>query len=161
MPLRFPRDLTRIACLPRKIDRMARCQISVASCPDNSCTRTAIGGRDLLVPSSMEQGWNTTSDGARCYFIPPPPGLWATSEKVSTAPGIRPIVAGIARPTVAAGVVHGMPIVGMRRVLPRVVTEYGVYLLLSPPIVTIVPRRLPASVFDGTSAGGTTPWSAT
>src|SRR5262249_31000765 len=34
-------------------------------------------------PETSRQGWNTTSDGERYYFIPTPSaGLWATREKL-------------------------------------------------------------------------------
>jgi hypothetical protein len=34
-------------------------------------------------PSECRQGWNTTADGERYYFIPTPSaGLWATKEKL-------------------------------------------------------------------------------
>jgi hypothetical protein len=53
----------------------------------NSCTRTALGGRDLLMSSSMRQGWNTTSDGKPFYFIATPSaGLSATREKLFNRP---------------------------------------------------------------------------
>ena len=34
-------------------------------------------------PERRRQGWNTTADGERFYFIPTPSaGLWATREKL-------------------------------------------------------------------------------
>jgi hypothetical protein len=34
-------------------------------------------------PEQCSQGWNTTADGERFYFIPTPSaGLWATREKL-------------------------------------------------------------------------------
>ena len=34
-------------------------------------------------PEACKQGWNTTADGERFYFIPTPSaGLWATREKL-------------------------------------------------------------------------------
>jgi hypothetical protein len=39
-------------------------------------------------PDSCRQGWNTTADGERFYFIPTPSaGLWATREKLFSRPG--------------------------------------------------------------------------
>ncbi|MCI0333243.1 MAG: lactate racemase domain-containing protein [Planctomycetes bacterium] len=38
-------------------------------------------------PSQCKQGWNTTADGERFYFIPTPSaGLWATREKLYNRP---------------------------------------------------------------------------
>lgn len=38
-------------------------------------------------PESSKQGWNTTADGERYYFIPTPSaGLWATREKLFNRP---------------------------------------------------------------------------
>jgi nickel-dependent lactate racemase len=38
-------------------------------------------------PESCKQGWNTTTDGERFYFIPTPSaGLWATREKLYNRP---------------------------------------------------------------------------
>jgi nickel-dependent lactate racemase len=38
-------------------------------------------------PSECKQGWNTTADGERFYFIPTPSaGLWATREKLFNRP---------------------------------------------------------------------------
>ncbi|HEX4416042.1 MAG TPA: lactate racemase domain-containing protein [Lacipirellulaceae bacterium] len=38
-------------------------------------------------PNECKQGWNTTSDGERYYFIPTPSaGLWATREKLFNRP---------------------------------------------------------------------------
>ena len=34
-------------------------------------------------PEACKEGWNTTADGERFYFIPTPSaGLWATREKL-------------------------------------------------------------------------------
>ncbi|HEV3416366.1 MAG TPA: hypothetical protein VG056_06120, partial [Pirellulales bacterium] len=42
---------------------------------------------DRYQPSRRQQGWNTTDDGERFYFIPTPSaGLWATREKLSSRP---------------------------------------------------------------------------
>jgi nickel-dependent lactate racemase len=39
-------------------------------------------------PDQCKQGWNTTADGERFYFIPTPSaGLWATREKLYSRPG--------------------------------------------------------------------------
>jgi nickel-dependent lactate racemase len=39
-------------------------------------------------PEQCRQGWNTTADGERFYFIPTPSaGLWATREKLYSRPG--------------------------------------------------------------------------
>jgi hypothetical protein len=38
---------------------------------------------DRYQPDRRKQGWNTTADGERFYFIPTPSaGLWATREKL-------------------------------------------------------------------------------
>jgi hypothetical protein len=38
-------------------------------------------------PGECKQGWNTTADGERYYFIPTPSaGLWATREKLFNRP---------------------------------------------------------------------------
>jgi nickel-dependent lactate racemase len=38
-------------------------------------------------PAACKQGWNTTADGERYYFIPTPSaGLWATREKLQNRP---------------------------------------------------------------------------
>ena len=38
-------------------------------------------------PDECKQGWNTTADGERFYFIPTPSaGLWATREKLFNRP---------------------------------------------------------------------------
>jgi hypothetical protein len=38
---------------------------------------------DRYQPERRQQGWNTTADGERFYFIPTPSaGLWATREKL-------------------------------------------------------------------------------
>ena len=38
-------------------------------------------------PEQCKQGWNTTSDGERFYFIPTPSaGLWATRDKLFNRP---------------------------------------------------------------------------
>jgi nickel-dependent lactate racemase len=42
---------------------------------------------DRYQPASRKQGWNTTADGERFYFIPTPSaGLWATREKLFSRP---------------------------------------------------------------------------
>jgi hypothetical protein len=42
---------------------------------------------DRYRPSQCKQGWNTTADGERFYFIPTPSaGLWATREKLFNRP---------------------------------------------------------------------------
>lgn len=42
---------------------------------------------DRYQPSKCKQGWNTTADGERYYFIPTPSaGLWATREKLFSRP---------------------------------------------------------------------------
>jgi nickel-dependent lactate racemase len=42
---------------------------------------------DRYQPGSRKQGWNTTADGERFYFIPTPSaGLWATREKLFSRP---------------------------------------------------------------------------
>jgi nickel-dependent lactate racemase len=42
---------------------------------------------DRYQPSRRQQGWNTTDDGERFYFIPTPSaGLWATREKLFSRP---------------------------------------------------------------------------
>jgi nickel-dependent lactate racemase len=42
---------------------------------------------DRYRPSECKQGWNTTADGERFYFIPTPSaGLWATREKLFNRP---------------------------------------------------------------------------
>jgi nickel-dependent lactate racemase len=39
-------------------------------------------------PEELKQGWNTTADGERFFFIPTPSaGLWATREKIFNRPG--------------------------------------------------------------------------
>jgi nickel-dependent lactate racemase len=39
-------------------------------------------------PEGRKQGWSTTTDGERCYFIPTPSaGLWATRERILSRPG--------------------------------------------------------------------------
>jgi nickel-dependent lactate racemase len=43
---------------------------------------------DRYQPGRCKQGWNTTADGDRFYFIPTPSaGLWATREKLFNRPG--------------------------------------------------------------------------
>jgi nickel-dependent lactate racemase len=42
---------------------------------------------DRYQPARCHQGWNTTADGERFYFIPTPSaGLWATREKITSRP---------------------------------------------------------------------------
>jgi len=42
---------------------------------------------DRYRPESCKQGWNTTADGERFYFIPTPSaGLWATRDKLHNRP---------------------------------------------------------------------------
>ena len=42
---------------------------------------------DRYRPEARQQGWNTTADGERFYFIPTPSaGLWATREKLYARP---------------------------------------------------------------------------
>jgi hypothetical protein len=42
---------------------------------------------DRYRPDARQQGWNTTADGERFYFIPTPSaGLWATREKLYGRP---------------------------------------------------------------------------
>jgi hypothetical protein len=42
---------------------------------------------DRYQPGNCKQGWNTTADGERFYFIPTPSaGLWATREKLFNRP---------------------------------------------------------------------------
>jgi nickel-dependent lactate racemase len=42
---------------------------------------------DRYQPANRKQGWNTTADGERFYFIPTPSaGLWATREKLFSRP---------------------------------------------------------------------------
>jgi len=42
---------------------------------------------DRYSPQACKQGWNTTDDGERFYFIPTPSaGLWATREKLMNRP---------------------------------------------------------------------------
>ena len=42
---------------------------------------------DRYQPQRRQQGWNTTDDGERFYFIPTPSaGLWATRAKLYGRP---------------------------------------------------------------------------
>jgi hypothetical protein len=42
---------------------------------------------DRYQPGKCKQGWNTTADGERFYFIPTPSaGLWATRDKLFNRP---------------------------------------------------------------------------
>ncbi len=52
-----------------------------------SATPTSTTRSPATGPTECKQGWNTTADGERFYFIPTPSaGLWATREKLFNRP---------------------------------------------------------------------------